>query len=199
MNNAEIFYKEALKRGVKPEIINAYHDVVIFKFWAAEFFLNKLKEIHKNESVLTEKSHKEARAYLDGFLFELVSSIDIFLQEINVAFNINLPITTSYLLDKLLKIKPNSTGLNKLSNLMNNKNYWLYQLMEYRRHTTHRGFIGRHIYSGGDKDGQEYFKKDPKDSKSPPANKEIIPYCDESILQMKKLIDELYADFVKEL
>lgn len=199
MKNAEIFYEEALKKGVKPEILNASHDVVIFKLWATEFFLDKLKGIHKKESILTGKSHKEARAYLDGFLFELISALDIFLQEINVAFKINLPITTFNLLKSLHKKKPNSRGLDKLWKLRNNQNSWLYQLIEYRRHTTHRGFIGRHIYSGGDKDGQEYLKKDPKNSKSPPADKEIIPYCEENLANMKNLIDNLYLDFFKEL
>lgn len=116
---------------------------VLKKIDLAEYFLNNLKSLAKEAGGFAHiKMGKrcEVVANLDGFLFEVVSAKDFFLEGINGHFHLGIPSKEVYE-DKLiiccsLPIHAKDV-VKKIKGLLSKEKTWLWQLNSYRNSATH--------------------------------------------------------------
>ena len=100
------------------------------------------------------------RAHEESFLFHLIGAKDSFLQELNAAYKLELPIkqVKETNLQKALKKKTLSCpALATIVKLENDKTSWLALAIELRHQGTHRSNIPRHFYRGGEYNGKVFF------------------------------------------
>lgn len=100
------------------------------------------------------------RAHEESFLFHLIGAKDSFLQEVNAAYKLELPIkqVKETNLQKALKEKTiSSPALTTIVELEKEKNSWLALAIELRHQGTHRSNIPRHFYKGGEYNGKVFF------------------------------------------
>jgi len=181
--------------------------VVEEKLKAAEYFLNELKELEKEFGNLASADLSLVLVNLDGFLFEMISALDLF--------------------KKINKIKRESKIGKKIKQLLKNKNSWLGRLNNYRNATAHRSILkitteavstvalkcdlerpnqpqsyNDDAYGKSENSSFSpstntatlvavYLAEDPDDSSKGYFNKEIIPYCEEVLEQMNIFLADL--------
>ena len=210
------------------------------KLKLAEYFLNNLRSLAKDAggfAYIKLDKRNEMRANLDGFLFEVISAKDFFLQGINEHFRLSIPskevdeerIMTccslpNYARDVVKKIKA----------LLSDRNSWLWRLNNYRNSATHRELLHlghqvklaipvdkdqfnkiqqgklviKPIYEGEKREIppgvrrvdipreniKTYLFKDPEDPSKGNADIEVIPYCEQSLDKMRKLLEGPYSE-----
>lgn len=99
------------------------------------------------------------RAHEESFLFHLLGAKDSFLQEINAAYELGLPIRKvreETLKNALKKKELKSPALARIIELKEDKNSRLAIAIELRNHGTHRSHIPRHFVRGSGQD-KNYF------------------------------------------
>ena len=133
------------------------------------------------------------RAHEESFLFHLVGAKDSFLQEVNAAYQLELPINKvkEATLQKKLKEKAlESPALIRITALKKNKTGWLALAIELRDHGTHRSNIPRHFYKGGEYSDRVFFTnlltRQPMETNIP----EFLKQC---LDNMARLLQELRA------
>ncbi len=115
--------------------------VVEEKLKAAEYFLNKLKELEKESGHLASADLFLVLVNLDGFLFETIAAKDMFLQEININFNGDLPsnkVNEDRLINSETLEEKAKSVVKQIKQVLSNKNSWLWRLNNYRNATAHR-------------------------------------------------------------
>lgn len=196
-------------------------DSVSEKLKAAEYFLHKLKSLEKQAGHLAHADGQIRRYQLDGFLFEIIAAKDLFLQEINFIFKgpfKRSEVTLDKLLSVAVDVKEKNVLLEIKRSLSDNAN-WLNRLNAYRNVTAHRALMGQHIKVSL---GTAIFRintrpleaiksilkipkeninsvsihlaKNPDDPSQGACEKEIIPYCEDSLRRMRNFLSQLYKD-----
>ena len=168
------------------------------KLERAEYFLNNLKTLASTAGGFAHiKEQQEMRANLDGFFFEVVSAKDFFLQGINEKYRLGL---TKRAATDIGQLKQRCLDANILSVLtsikleLDKKNTWLWKLNNYRNSATHRELLHlgheAELPSGTVK---TYLFEDPEDPSQGNAKTEVIPYCDQSLTNMRDFLGKLYS------
>jgi len=173
------------------------------KLKAAEYFLNKLKELERDAGHLSLADLFLIRVNLDGFFFEIIAAKDLFLQLINELFNAGLK-NSEVNEDKLLKSNIDQKvrdAVLKIKQLLSDKSSWLWRLNNYRNVTSHRAITVPSITTidlveskdfSGERSRSISLALDPDDPSKGEYFQEIIPYCEESLNKMRKFLEELY-------
>jgi hypothetical protein len=220
-SNSAIFLTIAsqhLKDETERRLLEQFHKRVQFKFWAAKQFLSNLKRLERRHGALTyPKTINRAELNLDAFLYEVVGTLDPLLQEINIAFRCNLEMQDVNLERIIPKILGGSQLRKKLGKLNGDSSGWFWKLREYRNHSAHRSQI--RFFSTGtsklsqiqptdssvvhlecDKITAVYLIDNQRDFINGDRSKyEVIPYCTRSVINMKRLVGEVYQICTKEL
>jgi len=208
MNNAQKFNQivgQILSSSSKKALddFNVFHATTQFRLEAAEFFLKKLQDIKSSEGYLLGKLHRESRFYLEVFFIELYNALDSsFLQEVNLALGLGLnpkDVNPGSINGELKSKRIKNTAVERFNKLRDNEKTWLWELMQFRHRASHREMAGFHAYKTvGAEDSYVEYLRHPVDSNRR-TDKEVIPYCEEQLEQMKQLLDNLYGDFVQDI
>ena len=117
------------------------------KLKLAEYFLNNLRSLAKDAggfAYIKLDKRNEMRANLDGFLFEVISAKDFFLQGINEHFRLSIP-SKEVDEDRIMTCcsLPNYARdvVKKIKALLSDRNSWLWRLNNYRNSATHRELV----------------------------------------------------------
>ena len=220
-SNSAIFQtivSRRLKNEIEIRLLEQFHKRVQFKLWAAKQFLSNMKRLERRHGALTyPQTINRTELNLDAFLYEVVGALDPLLQEINIAFRCNLEIQNVNLESIIPKIPKGSQLREKLGKLNGDSSGWFWKLREYRNHSAHRSQI--RFFSIGtvklspiqptdssvvhlecDKITNVYLIDDQRDFTHGDRSKyEVIPYCTRSVVNMKRLVDEIYQICTKEL
>ncbi len=169
------------------------------KLEAAKYSVDSLKYLEgQSGGVLASANPIIVTALLDAFLFEVIAAKNFFLQEINDAFAAGLSrkdVKEQVLLCNAKLPNQAKEQVKELWRLLSDSNFWLWRLNNYRNAAAHRNIIGKKIVLilGGAKEIRLFLSADPYDPSSKPTDKEIIPYCEESLTQMKDYLQRLYS------
>jgi hypothetical protein len=220
------------------------------KLSLAEYFLNNLKALAKEAggfSYIRVDKRNEMSANLDGFLFEVISAKDFFLQGVSKHYGLQFDKKqdtpdTSQILQRLRA--KDDVSLNNVIEVVDalhrrwtKRGRWLWRLSNYRNAATHRELIhfGHEakvkitVDKGEFKKMQElavedklkvkliteqdksklghsaiarriegvavktYLFKDPEDPSQGNVEVEVIPYCEQSLDKVRRLLENLYS------
>lgn len=132
-------------------------------------------------------------SYEESCLYHIIGAKDAFLQELNLAYNLNLSlklVSERNIQNKLKDRSGNYESFNVLKNLEDDSESWLAMIIEYRNHGTHRDRIPRSIYVKMNISRESSFNFPPiADGK--PLDQNIPDYLKSSIENMRDLIQEL--------
>jgi len=101
------------------------------------------------------------RAHEESCLFHIVGTKDAFLQEINEAYKLGVPVrrvNEETLSRKLKQQGFVSPALAEIKGLESNEDSWLAIAIELRNHGTHRSHIPRKFDVGGEENGRVVFQ-----------------------------------------
>ncbi len=172
-------------------------DKVDTKFKRAEFFLENIRTL----SVGTQPW----RACLEAFFFELISAKDFFLQEINDKYGLGLERDEATIISKLKERLSDGDALEVVKSLekeLSNVDSWLWKINNYRNAATHRELL--HLgYEASAHLGYEagtglvhvevHLFEDPEDIKKGNMRLEVLPYCEQSLRDMRDFLEGLYS------
>ena len=206
MSNADIFQhiiNTHLSDSTRGYFMQ-FHERVQFKLDAARYFLNRLDELDQKAGSLVNTSiaRFDVELNLDGFLYEVVGTLDPLLQEINVTFTLDLKQEDVCINSMIGKLPKGSQVRKTLATLHGDTQGWFWRLREYRNHSAHRKIIGFHItvqVGSGTGERAVYLFKDPLDPDKGRADTEVIQYCQDSLKNMEQLIEEIYGLCITEL
>ena len=173
------------------------------KLERAGHFLGNLKTLAKDAggfAHIKREKQQEMRANLDGFFFEIISAKDFFLQGINDKY-VHLPKDEGTRIDQLkrcLDCGQNTKALDIVKSIereLTSKESWLWKLNNYRNSATHRELLHLgYVASTALEKVEVYLFADPEDPSKGNADMEVIPYCEQSLTQMKELLERLYSE-----
>jgi hypothetical protein len=176
-------------------------EAVTKKLGRAEYFLNNLEDMASVRGGIPSLSPDDLnalRANLDAFFFELVSAKDFFLQEVNDRYA-HLPKKKATHIDQL---KPCLVGhadalavVESIGEKMSQRDTWLWKINKYRNAATHwELFSLNYIFCTGEQETRQvYLNRDPENPDQGHADIEVMPYCQQSLNEMKAFLDELYS------
>ncbi len=175
------------------------------KLERAEYCLDNLKILATESggfSAIPQDKQQAMRANLDCFFFELISAKDFFLQEINDHYELGMQKKDATSIDQLKKClscrnepKALDVVISIEKEIISNKNTWQWRINNYRNSTTHRELLhmGHEVNMSTGGDVRTYLFKDPEDSKQRNLDIEVLPYCEESLKNMKEWLESLYS------
>ena len=116
-----------------------------FKLNAAKFHLNRIINLRKTwKTILNPKARFKADVAVDGFLCEIMSTVDSLLHDVNDGLKLGIPTNEV----KLRRVQRemhvagfNVADLGDLNNLYST-NHWLSDLREFRNHSVHQRLLG---------------------------------------------------------
>ena len=173
-------------------------DSVEAKLEAAGCFIDLLKSLERESGgTLASASPRIVTALLDAFLFEVIAAKDFFLQEVNDALGLDLSrksVSEQELVrNPQLSIEARAQ-VKDLLRLSSDTNSWLWRLNNYRNAAAHRNIIRKKLVAVMGTDGVRLFlDADPYDPSSEPSDKEIIPYCEGSLGQMRGYLQKMHS------
>lgn len=176
-------------------------DGVVRKLERAEYFLQHLKDLREEYGSLASvgRRQQEMRATLDGFFFELVSAKDFFLQGVNDKF-VQLPRDEATQISKLKNCLDCRSAIEalgvvkQLEKKLSDPSSWLWEINNYRNSATHRELLPLGLVWSSDTEMvRTYLFKDPENPSQGNAEVEVIPYCEQSLDKMKRLLENLYS------
>jgi hypothetical protein len=144
-----------------------------------------------------------AEMEIDCFFAQIIGAKDSLLVKINEKFGFNMPINEVNLDTVYCKLKFIGRGdlLADLKRMVRDKESWFWLLNELRNHSIHRNVLNKHISvhliedvntnTSTSSKPAVYFLVNPKDKKKSPMNKQVIPYLEESLHNMKDMIDNI--------
>lgn len=174
------------------------------KLERANYFLNNLETLAEEAGALAHVGgykFQGMRANLDGFFFEIVSAKDFFSQGINDKY-VGLPKDEATHRGKLKRVLRDKNVKNALDvvakiegKLYDDKGSWLWKLNNYRNSATHRELLHfQHATNMGCEHPKRYLFEDPEDPSQGPATMEVIPYCVQSLKEMRGFLGGLYSE-----
>jgi hypothetical protein len=174
------------------------------KLERAEYFLNNLKALEKevgNLAHVPSDKQQVMRANLDAIFFELISAKDFFLQAINDHFTLGLRKQDATKIDRLkqcVTCKNEQKALDVIKSirkdLVSDPNTWQWQLNNYRNSATHRELLPMGYEANTElMDNRVFLFKDPEDPSQGNASIEVLPYCEESLKNMREWLEGLQS------
>jgi hypothetical protein len=164
------------------------------KFQARTEAKLKYAQIHLEE--ISSRAEANAgdefeRAHVESFLFHIVGAKDSFLQEINHAHNLGLPMQGVD--ERSLRRELESRGracpaLARLQELQSDKDSWLSVAIEIRNQAGHRFHIPRKFYMGGERNGQVYLGNPRRQTET---DKPVLDFLADCLLKTKQLLQEV--------
>ena len=176
---------------------------VNFKLFAAEQHLNRLKEIENNYGGIMGNRRIYAEMEIDCFLAQIIGAKDSLLIQINQKMGLGLPIEEAKIQNLNPKLKCINKGflLTELNTLCSQTDSWLWLLNELRNHSLHRAMINKlasvqideNINSNTSVSAKPevYLLIKPNDINKFPMNKPAVIYLEESLKQMRGLIEDI--------
>lgn len=176
---------------------------VNFKLFAAEQHLNRLKDIENNYGGIMGNRRIYAEMEIDCFIAQIIGAKDSLLVQINQKLGLGLPIEEAKIQNLNPKLKSINKGflLTELNTLCSEKDSWLWLLNELRNHSLHRRMINKRASVQIDENinsntsvsarPEVYFLINPRDIIKVPMNKRAITYLEESLQQMRDLIEAI--------
>jgi hypothetical protein len=177
-------------------------DRVMFKLFAAKRHLDKLKEIYSIYGSIMGTGRLDAEMEIDCYFAQIIGAKDSLLVQISEKLGLAIPlreICIDSVYDNLKTIKKEHLLVDL--KMASKKGSWFWLLNELRNHSIHRAMISKRVKtqihedvntdtSRSDKP-EIYFLVNPLDNYKSPMSKQVIPYLEESIQQMKDLIEDL--------
>jgi len=172
-----------------------------FKLKAAEFLLEKLKEIHDREGHIRGELYFDVEVYVESFLFHIIGTLDAFLQYLNSIYNLGIKIKEVSLSkineeckDKNIKIK----AVKELNRLYGDINSWLWQLNNLRNHCGHRSVIPKHIkLELPSAKVSVHLLKDLLHPEEGPMEEDALTYLENCLENMRSLLKGLHSKIDK--
>jgi hypothetical protein len=183
--------------------IELLSDRVNFKLFAAEQHLNRLKEIENNYGGIMGNRRIYAEIEIDSFFAQIIGAKDSLLVQINQKLGLGLPIEEAKISNLNPKLKAINKGflLTELNTLCSQTDSWLWLLNELRNHSLHRAMINKrasvqvqeNINSNTSVSAKPevYLLINPRDINKVPMNKSAVTYLQESLQQMRDLIEAI--------
>jgi hypothetical protein len=178
-------------------------DRITFKLYAAQQHLNKLKVIDSKYGNIVGKERICVEMEIDCFLAQIIGAMDSLFFKINEKFELGIPFNNVKLdsvYDKLKSINKEDL-LDDFKIMTCQKESWFWLLNELRNHSIHRAMLNKRVSvqlfddanTGASTSGKPevYFLVNPRDEKRAPMDKPIIPYLEESLQNMKNMIDNI--------
>jgi hypothetical protein len=174
-------------------------DRVHFKLYAAESHLNNLKKIELKYGDLSKDGISiPVEIEIDCFLAQLVGAVDALLVQINERLVLGIPIEKVDLSTVQSALNARTKNIDLLTELHEASNHenWFWLLKDLRNHTMHRAMLRRmRDYDPFTEEIKVFLSMRQRKSMvnpiNPPdyMNKEIVPYFEESLLQVRKLVE----------
>lgn len=165
-----------------------------FKLYAAAHHLNNLKSIEaRHESLASPKARIPAEMEINSFLDEILGAVESLFVQINEKLDLGIPIDQLDFGRVQSALSAKTKKINLLSDLDKARQYgsWYWQLVELRNCSMRTSLISNLIVVGSDPT-IVYFKKDPKDpDNSAPMELEVVPYLEQCLSNMERLIETI--------
>lgn len=162
-----------------------------FKLYAATQHLNNLKSIEaRHESLVAPKARIPAEMEIDSFLDKMLGAVDSLFVQINEKLDLGIPIDQLDFGHVQSALSAKTKRIDLLSDLDKARQYgnWYRQLIELRN-SSMRESLSKLVIVGPDS-MKAYFKKNSKDpDNSPPMELEVIPYFEQCLSSMERLIE----------
>jgi hypothetical protein len=210
--NAKMLY-EVVKSSLSHSSLSLFeraHSRTGFKVNAADYHLEKLKEIESRVGGLIGEERFSAEVELSAFFHELIGALDSLLFEINYALELGIPDreVCRQEVNRRLKDKGiDNKALLREVNKIDEKDSWLWRLNNYRNSATHMDLIPKHIHIALTEDvGQgvskeefrrAYLLKDPFNPQDGFLDQDVISYCKDSLEKIIKMIEDVYGKLIK--
>jgi hypothetical protein len=172
------------------------------KLERAEYCLQNLRTLASDAegfAHIPRERQQAMRADLDCFFFEIISAKDFFLQGINDKYAglAKNEATDIRQLKICLKCKDASNALEAVKSIekeLSGKDSWLWKLNNYRNSATHRELLHMGYVAGTTLGRVEaHLFKDPEDGKKGNMDTEVIPYCEQSLAQIREYLEALFS------
>jgi hypothetical protein len=166
-----------------------------FKLYAAAQHLNKLKSIKaRHESLVAPKARIQAEIQIDSFLEQILGAVQSLFVQINEKLDLGIPIAQLDFGCVQSALSAKTKKIDLLSDLDRARQYgnWYWQLIELRDYSMRASLIPKLVVVGPHDPAMIFFKKDPRDpDNSPPMELEVIPYFEQCLSSMERLIERI--------
>lgn len=183
--------------------LNLLENRADFKLYAAEQHLNELKNIRLKHGTImgTPEIRIKTEMEIDCFLASVMRALDSLFVQINPDLGLSIPINDIRLesINAGLNIKNKGYLLKRLNVLKGNTKSWLWLLNEFRNQFLHRDRLPRLVRVSvfeninnniTTTDQTISFVPNVRTKENPFLQKEIIVFFSESLIRMRKLVDE---------
>jgi hypothetical protein len=166
-----------------------------FKLYAAAQHLNNLRSIEaRHESLVAPKARIQAEIQIDSFLEQILGAVQSLFVQINEKLDLGIPIEQLDFGRVQSALSAKTKKIDLLSDLDRARQYgnWYWQLIELRDYSMRASLIAKLVVVGPDDPAMIFFKKDPRDpDNSPPMELEVIPYFEQCLSSMERLIERI--------
>jgi hypothetical protein len=166
-----------------------------FKLYAAAQHLNKLRSIEaRHESLVAPKARIQAEIQIDSFLEQILGAVQSLFVQINEKLDLGIPIEQLDFGRVQSALSAKTKKIDLLLDLDRARQYgnWYWQLIELRDYSMRASLIAKLVVVGPDDPAMIFFKKDPRDpDNSPPMDLEVIPYFEQCLSSMERLIERI--------
>ncbi|CAN5295301.1 hypothetical protein BH18THE2_BH18THE2_40310 [soil metagenome] len=183
----------------EDEARSLVEDRIEFKFFSAEYHLSKLRDIERNQGAISSSFRLRVRweVEIESLLAQLIGTSDALLVKINEKLNLGLPLKDVSLgmINNRLNARGNRALLADLNRLMGQRGSWLRILNDLRTRSMHKALLSikvAHTLVENANTGQGW-SEGPRVTliTDPPTALEVIPYFENSIRQMRALIEDI--------
>jgi hypothetical protein len=166
-----------------------------FKLYAAAQHLNNLRSIEaRHESLVAPKARIQAEIQIDSFLEQILGAVQSLFVQINEKLDLGIPIEQLDFGRVQSALSAKTKKIDLLLDLDRARQYgkWYWQLIELRDYSMRASLIAKLVVVGPDDPAMIFFKKDPRDpDNSPPMELEVIPYFEQCLSSMERLIERI--------
>ncbi len=166
-----------------------------FKLYAAAQHLTNLKSIEaRHESLAAIKARIPGEMEIDGFLEQMLGAVYSLFVEINEKLDLGIPMKDLDFSRVQSALSARTKKIDLLSDLDKARHYggWYWDLVELKN-SSMRASISTIIVEGQDP-AEVFFRRDPRDPDSTPMDLQVIPYLEQCLSSMERLIDTIRTD-----
>jgi hypothetical protein len=178
-------------------------DRTSFKLYAAQNHLSNLKDIQHKHGHIMGRRRIGAEMELDCYFAQIIGAKDLLLMRINekVGLGINDKDVNLDVVYERLKSQGKEDLVKELKSLSTDKTSWFWLLNELRNHSIHRNMLRKKVSvslfedvntgTSGSSIPENYSLVNPLDEKKTAMNTPIVQYLEESLSNMKSLVDKI--------
>ena len=154
-----------------PDLPFLQSDRIIFKLYACEQHLKKIKKIKsKYGDLLSKDSRISAELEIDSFILQMIDTFDCLLFRIIDKFQLSGIPENKIVLDKVLSVLSAESQRVELANELdraNREGHWYWKVKHLRNYSLHGSLL------------------------SPDASLDVIPYFEQTLVQLKEFIKNI--------